>query len=105
MWRSGMLSRGLRANTLAPLPSPPSSSADAKMSGGWWVFTPSQERINTVLDLISKPVPTEGGGWGFGDMQVRGMQAPLLSPQSFGLTSLPPSLSPPGCAAHDGQGD
>ena len=41
------------------------------MSGGLWVFTPSQSYLTQFMDLISKPVPgTSNGPWGFGDMQV-----------------------------------
>lgn len=46
-------------------------NADAKMSGGLWVFTPSQRLMDTVTDMISKPVPgSNNEGWMFGDMQV-----------------------------------
>ena len=46
-------------------------NADAKMSGGWWVFVPSAKRLQDAIDLISKPVPgTANDPWSFGDMQV-----------------------------------
>ena len=46
-------------------------NADAKMSGGLWVFTPSRAYTERIADMISKPVPgTANDGWNFGDMQV-----------------------------------
>lgn len=46
-------------------------NADAKMSGGLWVFTPSQAYVEKISNLINKPVPgTIDDGWNFGDMQV-----------------------------------
>jgi hypothetical protein len=46
-------------------------NADAKMSGGLWVFTPSQAYVEKISNLINGPVPgTENDGWTFGDMQV-----------------------------------
>ena len=46
-------------------------NADAKMSGGLWVFTPSQAYVEKISNLINGPVPgTQNDGWNFGDMQV-----------------------------------
>ncbi len=52
-------------------PSFPARSADAKMSGGMWVFYPSADRWNRVHAMLSKPIPgTADTAWLFGDMQV-----------------------------------
>ena len=48
-------------------------NADAKMSGGWWVFVPSAKRMQTALDMIAGPVPGSNEPWSFGDMQVRNL--------------------------------
>ena len=40
------------------------------MSGGMWVFTPSQKLVDRINALISAPVPGTSDGWLFGDMQV-----------------------------------
>lgn len=48
-------------------------SGGGKMSGGMWSFTPKQEYLDLLDELINNPHPysTEnGGGWHFGDMDV-----------------------------------
>jgi hypothetical protein len=62
-----MLIRCIRSSPLCAL----LCSADAKMSGGMWVFHPTPARWAAVLDMLNKPVPgTQGDAWLFGDMQV-----------------------------------
>jgi hypothetical protein len=46
-------------------------NADAKMSGGLWVFSPSAFYVESIARMLNAPVPgTANDGWLFGDMQV-----------------------------------